>query len=98
MWSSRSGDSRLDVLVPHVAFGGTEMIESGGHVASVPRRDGVQHQPDGVGLVLLSLVVGLTQLPAVAVGDLPGQCVAGLATVELQQDAPPLRLVVEVGQ
>jgi len=40
----------------------------------------------------------MAQLAAMAVEDLAGQCVAGLAPVELSEDAAPVGLVVEVGQ
>ncbi len=77
----------LDVLVADVALGGTELVESGRHVASVPHRDGVQDQTERPELVILALAVGLAQLPAVTVEDLPGQRVAGLAPDELGEDA-----------
>ena len=66
-----------------MALVGTEVVEGGGHVASVPESDGVDDEPEGAELVLLALAVGLAQLTAVAVEDLAGQRVAGLAPVEL---------------
>lgn len=64
-----------------MALVGTEVVEGGGHVASVPESDGVDGEPEGAELVLLALAVGLAQFAAVAVEDLAGQRVAGLAPV-----------------
>ena len=80
-----------------MALVGTEVVEGGGHVASVPESDGVDDEPQGAELVLLALAVGLAQFAAVAVEDLAGQCVAGLAPVDLGEDAPAVGLVIEVG-
>ncbi len=81
-----------------MAFVGAEVVEGGRDVASVPEGDGVDYEPEGAELVLLTLPVGLAQLPAPAVEDFAGQRVARLATVDLGEDAAAVGLIIEVGQ
>jgi hypothetical protein len=76
----------LDVFEPDLAISGSEVFEGGGHVASVPERDGVDHQAEGVELVFLAFSVGLAEFAAVAVEHVSGQRMASLATVELDHD------------
>ena len=54
--------------------------------------------PQGAELVLLAIAIGLAQFAAVAGEDLAGQRVAGLAPVDLGEDAPAVGLVIEVSQ
>ena len=55
-------------------------------------------RPEGAELILLPLAVALPQLAALAVEDDAGEPVASFAAVELDQDAPAVGLVVDVGQ
>jgi hypothetical protein len=88
----------VDVFESDLAIGGLEVFEGGGHVASVPERDGVDHQAEDVELVFLAFSVGLAEFAAMAVEHVSSQRVASLATVELDQDASSVVLVVEDGE
>ena len=86
----------MDVFKAGLAINGLEVFEGGGHVAGVPQRDGVDYETEGVEPVFLAFSIGLAELAAVAVEHVPGQGVACLTTVELDQDASSVGLVVEV--
>ena len=54
-------------------------------------------QAQGAELVLLAFAVALAQFAALAVEHGAGELVPALATVQLDQDAASVRLVVNVG-
>ena len=94
-WSKPERREPGDVLGADVVALGAELVERRVHVDRVPEHDDVDHQPERAELVLLAFAVALAQLAALAVEDDAGELVAALAAVELDQDAPPVGLVVD---
>jgi hypothetical protein len=87
-----------DVVVVDVgAFslgGGEGSIE----VDGVPQDDGVYDESERAELVFLSVSVAPPEFAAVAVADITGEGVAGLASVEGYEDGAPVFFAVDVGE
>ncbi len=75
-----------------------EVLQGTLHVHRVPNDDCVDHQPEGGELVFLPLAVALSQLASLAVEHHPRQPMSAFATIELGQNPPAIRLVVQVVQ
>jgi hypothetical protein len=48
-------------------------------------------------LILLSFAITLAQLPALTVEERPRYAVSAFVPIELQQDAPPVALIMDIG-
>ena len=68
------------------------------HVQGVPEYHHVDDQSQRSELVFLALAIALADFAALTVEDRPGHTVAALPTVQLREDAPAVRFVVEVRQ
>ena len=66
------------------------------HVDRVPVRDGVEGEAQGAELLLLPLSQRASDFAALAMMDTPSEAVTQFRVVELGQDAPPERRVVDV--
>ena len=74
------------------------LLEGDIHIPDVPEDDSAHNQAEGSVLVFLPLAVALSKLAPLAVEDRPREGVPPLATIELSQDAAPVRLVVDERQ
>ena len=90
----QAGDIRGDHVVTLVA----QPVEGGIHVDRIPQYHEVDDDAERAELILLPLAVALAELAALAVKDDPGELVATLAAVELDQDAPAVALVIDESQ
>src|ERR1019366_6701467 len=87
-----------DVLGPDVEAISPEAIERGVHVDRVPQDDEVDDETKRAELVFLSFPIALSQFPALAVEDDPRQLVATFSSVELDEDAAAVALIVNEAQ
>ena len=87
-----------DVLGPDVEGISPEAIERGVHVDRVPQDDEVHDETERAELVFLSFPIALSQFPALAVEDDPRQLVATFSSVELDEDAAAVALIVNEAQ
>jgi hypothetical protein len=68
------------------------------HVDGVPMHDGIEGEAKGAKLLFLPLLKRASDFAALAVVNAPAEAVAQFRVVELGQDAPPERRVVDVAQ
>jgi hypothetical protein len=77
---------------------GPELIERRIHVNGVPEHDEVDDESERTKLVLLSLAIALAQFAALAMEEDAGELMASFATVELDEDASAIAVVVDKAQ
>ncbi len=83
------------ILWAHLEAFGTELVQRGVHVDRVPENDDVYHEAERAKLVLLAFAIALAQLAAFAMKHDARELMPSLAAVELDQDAPPVCLVID---
>src|SRR5438477_1456352 len=88
----------LDIFRANVQSVRLELPERTFHVTRIPQNDGVNDQAEGPELVLLTFSIALRQLPALAMEDSTGEPVTRFAAIELDQNAPAIRFVIDVGE
>ncbi len=86
-----------DVVIFDPPAAGTHLIQRCLRVARVPEHDRVDDEAERAELVLLSFLVPLPQLAALAEEDGSRNAVATLAAVDLAENAATIGLVIEVG-
>ena len=78
--------------------GTRELFESRFHVEGVPQHDGIDDQPQCSELIFLSFTVALPQFSPLTMKNRTCEAVSVFAAVELSQHAPPVVLIIDVGQ
>jgi hypothetical protein len=79
----------IHALLPDVANGFL-------HVDGVPVDDGIEGEAQGTKLLFLPLLKWAADFPAFAMVDAPAEAMAQFRVVELGQNAPPKRRIVDV--
>lgn len=82
------------ILIAHVEALGLELVQRRVHADRVPRHDDIHHQAQGAELVFLALAAALAQFAPLALEHDAGKLMTALSVVDLDQNAPAMRLVV----
>ncbi len=85
-----------DVVVADVHAVRPDLADGLLHVDSVPMHYGIESESEGAELLFLSLLERTPDFTAFAVMNAPAEAVAQFRVVELGQDAPAERRVVDV--
>src|ERR1700761_1691740 len=85
-----------DVVVADVHAVRPDLADGLLHVDGVPMHDGIESEAKGAELLLLSLLERTPDFAALAVVNAPAEAMAQFRVVELGQDAPAERRVVDV--
>jgi hypothetical protein len=87
-----------DVLVADLDAVPSQLLDGRLHVDGVPVDDGIEGKPEAAKLFFLPLPKRASDFAALAVVDTPAEAVTQFRVIELSQDAPAERGVVDVAQ
>jgi hypothetical protein len=85
-----------DVFIAHIHAVTPHLLDSRLHVNGVPMYDGIEGEAKAAQLLLLALLERASDFAALAVVDTAGEAVTPFRVIELGQDAPAERLIVDV--
>ena len=85
-----------DVFVADLHAVSSQLLDGRLHVDSVPVDDGIEGKPEAAKLFFLPLPKRASDFAALAVVDTPAEAVTQFGVIELSQDAPAERGVVNV--